>query len=79
MTAPKTYPEFVTLNGIALRHYMGGEYGRVAGDWSIQSHFVEGVHCVNAPSGKMSHANGCPLVPCSKAFWREDNAGYCPP
>lgn len=67
-------PKYVKMRDCALQLQDDGTYYRVAGDWTIDSEFIDGI-LVSKNLGVMDHIGGIPLIEISEVEWSEDNNG----
>jgi hypothetical protein len=68
------FPEYASLNGIALKYTGRHQYYRNAGKWGV---FVDENLVVTDKSQKeLHHYIGCKLIPIDKQTWRDDNSGH---
>jgi len=70
----RDYPPFVKLkNGSCLRHKNNGEYYKDAGNWEIDSQWLDGkLFSIS----NIESLNGLELIEITGEEWKKDNKGY---
>lgn len=70
------FPEYTSLNGVALRYEGCNEYYRYAGRWSVI--VDENLIVTDKSQWEMHYCIGCKLIPIDKETWLRGNDGYVP-